>query len=373
MNTQSQVEDTVFDQRNAAMEQRRILVVDDESSIRDSLSILLSESFEDFSIHTAASAEEAIELFDDAEIDLLITDLKLPKMDGLSLARSALTTSPSTRSILMTAYGSEEIHDDAYKLGCSVYIEKPFDIDELLVSIGETLFPRHVLSTDKQAFLKAVNKAGMERRDVTVRLTQGQSNGVVFMRDGRITFAEFDGLKSYAALVAMLACQKAEVQLIPSCPEIGQSGFAVPWQSLRDAAKASAIADQFRILRSSLCRSLEDILDGRVSIASEENSAFNDILRRFREHSGAFTDSPEEVYRQDNRHTLLKRSLDSEYFQRQAKLRTLVNAGVEHFRADEFEKAKRCWLGALRVDPGCKQARRNLSVVRKVLQGPEES
>ena len=126
-------------QNNLEDRPKRILLVDDEPNVLSSLSKVIGDTYTDYLIATADSAEAALELFDDNSVDLLITDLKLPEMDGLSLARNTHERFPETRSILMTAFGTDQVHCDAYRYGCVAYLEKPFDIDQLGQSISDAL------------------------------------------------------------------------------------------------------------------------------------------------------------------------------------------------------------------------------------------
>ncbi len=347
---------------------RQILLVDDEPNVLSSLSKVIGDTYGEYVIATATSAEEALRVFDDSTVDLLITDLKLPEMDGLSLAKSTHERFPETRSILMTAFGTNQVHCDAYRYGCVAYLEKPFDIDHLLRSIDETLVPTVELGDyGEPEIAEVVQSFALNSKDVTIRISQGTSAGLLFLRAGKIRFAEFDGLTDHAALVAMLACRKPIITASPGAPEVSNGAFSVPWQSLTEASRCRSVAEQFRVVRSGKSTpNLEEVLDGRV-INPEEETSFGDILTRFRRRANLIEDKPENFFRSEERDTYLRRSLSAEYRQRQNRLRKLVNSGVEHFRIHDFEKARRCWLAALRLDPNCQQAKRNIAVVRKLL------
>ena len=83
-----------------------ILVVDDERSIRDSLKMVLQE--EGYEAQTAADGKEAMSLLEQNDYDILITDLKMPGMDGMELTKQCLQVYPQTSVIIITAYGSLE-------------------------------------------------------------------------------------------------------------------------------------------------------------------------------------------------------------------------------------------------------------------------
>src|SRR5216110_1950276 len=108
----------------------RILVVDDEPMMTDSLRRHLMD--EGYSVDTAANGAEAIDLFDGGAHHLVICDLQLPDMDGLTLLRHMKDAKPNTEVIVVTGYGSVQTAVEAIKAGAFYFVEKPFDFEELL-------------------------------------------------------------------------------------------------------------------------------------------------------------------------------------------------------------------------------------------------
>jgi two-component system, NtrC family, response regulator PilR len=115
----------------------RILVVDDEPSMRDMLGIMLRR--ERYEVVTAASRAEASQVLARRSVDLVITDLRLPDGDGIEVLRHVKAASPETVVILMTAYGSTETAVAALKLGAHDYLIKPFDVEELKIVVRNAL------------------------------------------------------------------------------------------------------------------------------------------------------------------------------------------------------------------------------------------
>ena len=115
----------------------KILIIDDDNSIRDTLDIFLSES--GYKISTAKSGEEGIELVKKEHPELIVCDLKLPKLNGLDLLKILNDYDPGIPVIIMTAYGDSQSTIKAIQLGAYDYIEKPLDIDRLNVLIKRAL------------------------------------------------------------------------------------------------------------------------------------------------------------------------------------------------------------------------------------------
>ncbi len=108
-----------------------ILLVDDEPLIR--LSMVDALEAVGYDVHAAASGTEGLEVLREKWFDLVITDLRLPGADGLTVLKATKDKSPETEVVMITAHGSVESAVGAMKLGAFDYITKPFQMDELLL------------------------------------------------------------------------------------------------------------------------------------------------------------------------------------------------------------------------------------------------
>ncbi len=111
----------------------RILVVDDELIVRDSLKELLEN--EGFFVNMAASGAEALDRLSEAPYHLMLTDIKMPEMDGVELLQKVRETFPDTTVIMMTAYATVETAVEAMKIGAVDYLIKPFEPETLIPMI----------------------------------------------------------------------------------------------------------------------------------------------------------------------------------------------------------------------------------------------
>jgi DNA-binding NtrC family response regulator len=126
----------------------RILVVDDEPKIREVIMKSLVK-LGNFSVDTASNGFEALAKVEKDVFDLVLTDLKMPGMDGIELLRTLKGTRPEMMVIMMTAHGSIETAVKAMKLGANDYVSKPIDLDELLI---------HVSKAQKESLLLKENR-----------------------------------------------------------------------------------------------------------------------------------------------------------------------------------------------------------------------
>ncbi len=122
----------------------RILIVDDEPSMADSLKQNLAE--EGYSVDTAATGAEAIELFDQGGHHLAICDLQLPDIDGLEVMRHIKDARPTTEVIVVTGHGSVAKAVEATKAGAFDFVDKPFDFEELHLRVENALKQRELLA-----------------------------------------------------------------------------------------------------------------------------------------------------------------------------------------------------------------------------------
>lgn len=107
----------------------KVLVVDDEENARIALRAILQQ--EGYQVDSVANGYEALEFLRQHKVNVVISDLKMPEMNGLSFLRELNRRYPSTRVIMVTAYGGVESYLEAIQLGAFEYIHKPVKVDEL--------------------------------------------------------------------------------------------------------------------------------------------------------------------------------------------------------------------------------------------------
>ncbi len=135
-----------------------ILVVDDEEMVRTPLARNLASA--GYEVRSCCSADEALQLLSTASVDLVITDIRMPGMDGIELLRRARATSPDLEVIVMTAYASVETALEAMKSGARDYITKPFSRDEVLLRVERVLRERKL--TRENRVLREALRGGFD-------------------------------------------------------------------------------------------------------------------------------------------------------------------------------------------------------------------
>jgi len=111
-----------------------LLIAEDDSSTRKWLTKVLNIYFKE--VYSAPNAMEALELFTQTPTDIIIADIQMPEVDGLSFLHKISLISPQTLRVVMTAFNSQPYLNRAVESGVHFYLKKPIDIDELLVALS---------------------------------------------------------------------------------------------------------------------------------------------------------------------------------------------------------------------------------------------
>jgi len=114
-----------------------ILVADDEKSMTEFLEIMLNR--EGYEVVTVSTAEQAMEAIETRELDLVISDINMPRAGGMAVLRRAMEKDPDLPVIMITAYASTDTAVEAMKIGAYDYITKPFKVDEIKLTIAKAL------------------------------------------------------------------------------------------------------------------------------------------------------------------------------------------------------------------------------------------
>ena len=136
VNTASDLPQTTG-QQSAESSKGRVLIVDDEANARNALAELMDDA--GYSVSTAADGRTALLQLEQVDPDVVLTDLKMPTMDGLSLIERGRPMSPHTTFIVMTAFATIDTAVQAIKLGAESYLTKPLELDAVMAIVDRAL------------------------------------------------------------------------------------------------------------------------------------------------------------------------------------------------------------------------------------------
>jgi|GEM_PF-620618 len=196
---------------------KRILIVDDDISFLHSL-IDGFKAYEDkFSIVTAGNGIEAMECLVRQEINLVLTDLKMPRMDGFELVAHLSRTYSEIPVIVMTAFGTPEMGDNLREMGTFQYIEKPIDFTLLVDKI------LHGLAGSSKGFITGVSLSSflqlleLDKKSCTLTITAGNKKGIMFFRDGVLLDAAYNNLHASEAAFEIVSWKNVGISIDNRC------------------------------------------------------------------------------------------------------------------------------------------------------------
>ncbi|MBI3804476.1 MAG: sigma-54-dependent Fis family transcriptional regulator [Nitrospirae bacterium] len=171
----------------------KVLIVDNEKSMRDFLTIVLKK--EGYLVETAEDGDHALKILEKDIFDVVLTDMKMPRMSGLDLLKALKDLSAETIVIMMTAYASTETAIEAMKEGAYDYLTKPFQIDEVKLIIRNALERRKLRQENTQlrqelkgqaTFTQIIGKSEKMRRvlDLVRKVADSRSNILIYGESG---------------------------------------------------------------------------------------------------------------------------------------------------------------------------------------------
>lgn len=136
--------------------QTRVLIVDDEANVARTLALGLQKLGRGYSFDTAKSSDKALELLDENDYTLILTDYKMPGMNGLDLAIRVNEIAPETRVLMMTAHGTAQLRQSVDAQELDGYIEKPFSIDKIRAIVRDAAQQTRVAQEPPEDVMQAV-------------------------------------------------------------------------------------------------------------------------------------------------------------------------------------------------------------------------
>ncbi len=215
---------------------KTVLVVDDEKSFLLSLEEGLRHSA-DFRTITAENGKKAVEVLGKNKVDLVVTDLNMPEMDGFQLMAYMLKTWPQIPVMVMTAYSTPEIKAKLELLGSFRLHEKPINLKDLSKSIVSSLTAMdasHIKGITLPAFLQLIT---MERKTCTLKVTSQGLTGFLCFQEGTLMDAQTRTTRGEEAAYDIVSWDDVAIEITSICKtqtnQIGKSLNYVLMEALR--------------------------------------------------------------------------------------------------------------------------------------------
>jgi CheY-like chemotaxis protein len=203
---------------------KTVLVVDDEPSVLFALSEGLSDRRSGVRVLTAANGIEAVAVLEGEPVDLVLTDLRMPDMDGFELITFLRRNHASLPVILMTALGSSETSARLATAGSFECLAKPFHLPDLKRKIAEMLAQRVKGRVENISLASFLQLLEMERKTCTLSVRshgpESDLEGKLFFRAGRLVGAATGESQGREAALAIVTWEHADIEIADGCPPV---------------------------------------------------------------------------------------------------------------------------------------------------------
>ena len=193
---------------------KTILIVDDEARLLESVHAGLKEHEDRLEVITAQNGREAVEILKSIQVHLVVTDIKMPELDGFELLAHISAKYPSIPVIVMTAFNTPEIEQKLLESSRLKLLEKPLDIDELANSIFEGLKQSKeegaLTGISLPSFLQLIET---EKKTCIIEVTSNGTSGYIYFNQGVLFSAVYNELKGDEAIYAMLLFDEVEIRI----------------------------------------------------------------------------------------------------------------------------------------------------------------
>ncbi len=225
----------------------KILVVDDDKNFLLSLADGLSSYNEKFKVLTAENGKEALDVLRDETIDLMITDLKMPEMDGFELLAHMVPNYPDIPVIVMTAFANPEMENQLMNMGSFMFLEKPLDFHVLVEKIKEGMDIKSRYVVKVLSLFSYLQMLEFEKKTCTVSIRSHGRKGSLYFHEGVLIDGETKDASGPRAVYDIVAWEAVEVEIDGECKKIAGKdtiplNFILREESLKQAQRQRGAA-----------------------------------------------------------------------------------------------------------------------------------
>jgi len=215
-------------------EKKQVLLVDDEPELLAALSDFLGLDSDLYAVHTAKGGQEALEIINRENINLVVSDIQMPEITGLHLLTEIRALHPHIRVILMTGYGTDTIQQEAEQKGCLHFLNKPFQVEHLRNLIREEIDRKSegfMGTLENIQLVDLIQMCCMSSVDMTLLVTQGGTQGHIYIEGGEIVHASCDDVEGENAFYQILAWENGRFSTLGE-ETVPRISIEKPWQAL---------------------------------------------------------------------------------------------------------------------------------------------
>jgi CheY-like chemotaxis protein len=232
----------------ADLSDKLVLLVEDEESLLKGMQAWLCDNQAGYAVLSASDGTRGLKLIEQHRPDLVVTDIRMPGMNGLELLLACRRKYPDTRFILMSAYGTKEIEERSRSYGAVQFLHKPVDLPYLEQTIIDVLGSGP--ACEPGGFLSGISVPGfvqllnIERQTLALNLQKKDGgSGTLFFADGELVHAVRGDTAGEAAALVLLAWEQADMVIdcgrAPDARTIGKPLSFLLMESMRTKDEGS--------------------------------------------------------------------------------------------------------------------------------------
>lgn len=199
----------------------RVLLLDDDPEVLEVYTQMLGQLPSKPEIHTATSGARAMALLEAEPFDLLISDLRMPKMDGLQVLAIVRRKFPQLRTVVLTAMSDEQFRNRAYSMGIDLYLEKPSNAREItfFLECVESLLTKEEVGgfrgIQSKSLVDIIQLECLSQSSSVLRITNGTLEGKIWIDHGDVIDAETEELTGEEAFKRILSWKAGNFETLP--------------------------------------------------------------------------------------------------------------------------------------------------------------
>jgi len=203
----------------------KILLLDDDPDVLDLYQEMLLQLPSEPEVQIATTGVRAIELLEAEPFTLLVSDLKMPKMDGLQVLSIVRRRFPILRTVVLTGVADEQLRSRAYSMGIDLFLEKPSSKKELkfLLDCIESLLDQEVSGgfrgVQSKSLVDIIQLECLSGNSALLKITRGKDEGKIWIQNGDVIDAAAPGLSGEQAFGKIMSWKSGNFELLPSDPE----------------------------------------------------------------------------------------------------------------------------------------------------------
>jgi len=234
-------------------DKKQVLLVDDEPELLAALSEFLSLDSDLYNVLTAGGGQEALDIINSEDIEIVVSDIQMPRITGLHLLTEIRALHPHIRVILMTGYGTDAIQQEAEQKGCLHFLNKPFQVEHLRNLIRDEINRKSegfMGTLENIQLVDLIQMCCMSSVDMTLLVTQGGTQGHIFIEGCEIVHASCEDIEGDEAFYRILSWENGRFSTLgeKTVPKttIDKPGQALIMDAMRmvdEMADAAVTAD----------------------------------------------------------------------------------------------------------------------------------